>query len=174
MVLNRVALVAVLLSTPHLVDGHLTILQVAPSAAFAIIVHRSNPVDNLSFNELRQIFMLDTQTWPHGRKITVVLREKGQTERAEAIRIICGLSEADYDKQILFRTFQGRVTIGPRSIQTAAAMLRFVYNAPGAIGYVAADELDPSVKLLRIDDLVPGDPRYPLRRVRPSSPNGSQ
>src|SRR3954462_10426648 len=101
---------------------------------FAIVGNRSNPVDGLTSRELRRIFMLDTQTWPHGRKITVVLREKGQPERADALRLICGLSEADYDKHILFRTFQGSVNIGPRSIQSAAAMLRFVYSAPGAIG----------------------------------------
>src|SRR5262245_3124002 len=168
MVPNRLALVALLVGIPHLVHGHLPIWQVAPSAAFAIIVHRSNPVDNLSFSELRQIFMLDTQTWPHGRKITVVLRDKGQTERAEAIRIICGLSEADYEKHILFRTFQGRVSIGPRSIQSAAAMLRFIFSAPGAVGYVNADQLDPSVKLLRIDSMLPGDPSYPLSRSKRS------
>jgi ABC-type phosphate transport system substrate-binding protein len=137
--------------------------QAAPPPLFAIIVHRSNPVDNLSFSDLRRIFMLDTQTWPHGRKITVVLREKGQPERADAIRILCGLSERDYEKHILFRTFQGGVNIGPRAIQSAPAMLRFVYNAPGAIGYVKADEVDATVKLLRVDGTLPDDPRYPLR-----------
>jgi ABC-type phosphate transport system substrate-binding protein len=135
------------------------------SPALAIVVHPSNPVENLTFSELRRIFMLDTQTWPHGRKITVVLREKGQPERADAIRLICGLSEGDFDKHILFRTFQGSVNIGPRSIQSAAAMLRFVYSAPGAIGYVAADQVDATVKTLRIDGALPGDLRYPLRRI---------
>jgi len=139
--------------------------QTAASPVVAIVVHPSNPVENLTFSELRRIFMLDTQTWPHGRKITVVLREKGQPERADAIRLICGLSEADYDKHILFRTFQGSVNIGPRSIQSAAAMLRFVYSAPGAIGYVAADQVDATVKTLRIDGALPGDAGYPLRRV---------
>jgi ABC-type phosphate transport system substrate-binding protein len=138
--------------------------QPGAAAPLAIIVHQSNPVDNLTFSELRRIFMLDTQTWPHGRKITVVLRDKGQPERADAIRMICGLGESDYDKHILFRTFQGSVNIGPRSIQSAAAMLRFIYSAPGAIGFVAADQADATVKVLRIDGLLPGDAGYPLRR----------
>ena len=130
----------------------------------AVIVHPANPVENLTVSELRRIFMLDTQTWPHGRKITVVLREKGQPERAEAIRIICGVTEREYERQILFRTFQGSVNIGPRSIQSSATMLRFVQNAPGAVGYVNADEVDATVKLLRIDGVGVDDPRYPLRR----------
>jgi phosphate transport system substrate-binding protein len=139
--------------------------QAAPSAPpLAVFVHPSNPVDSLTLSELRRIFLLDTQTWPHGRKITVVLREKGQAERGDAIRLICGVSEREYDRQVLFRTFQGGVNIGPRSIQSAAAMLRFVHSAPGAIGYANADEVDATVKLLRIDGVGPDDPRYPLRR----------
>ena len=163
MTATRLALLAFILSTAPSPAIHAD--QQAPSpGVLAIIVHRSNPVTDLSFGELRRIFMLDTQTWSHGRKITVVLREKGQPERGEAIRIICGLSERDYERHILFRTFQGSVNIGPRSIHSAAAMLRFVYNAPGAIGYVNADEADASVKLLRIDGFLPDDSRYPLRR----------
>jgi ABC-type phosphate transport system substrate-binding protein len=158
-VLLAVAL-ALLLVGPATTAG-----QPAPTRPpLAIVVHRSNPVESLTSSELRRIFMLDTQTWPHGRKITVVLRDKGQPERAEAIRLICGISEREYERQILFRTFQGSVNIGPRAIQSAAAMLRFVYNAPGAIGYVNADEVDATVKLVRVNGLLPDDARYPLRR----------
>lgn len=161
----RPALLAVsLASTALLVRVPPAVAQTTPAPAMAIIVHRSNPVDDVTFSELRRIFMLDTQTWPHGRKITVVLREKGQPERADAIRIICGLSETDYERHVLFQTFRGAINIGPRSIQSAALMLRFVYSAPGAIGYVASDQIDASVKVLRINGLLPGDSRYALRR----------
>jgi ABC-type phosphate transport system substrate-binding protein len=139
--------------------------QVPGADTLAIVVHRANPVDALTMSELHRIFMLDTQTWPHGRKITVVLREKAQPERTEGIRIICGLSEADYERHVLFQTFRGSVIRGPRSIQSARGMLRFVFNTPGAIGYVRADELDDTVKVLQIDGRLPGDPRYPLRRA---------
>jgi ABC-type phosphate transport system substrate-binding protein len=131
--------------------------------ALAIIVNHSNPVDGLTLRELRRIFMLETQNWPNGRKITVVLREKGQPERAEAIKVICGISELAYDRHVLFQTFRGTVGWGPRSILSSSAMLRFVFNAPGAIGYVPADLADRAAKVLPIDGVLPGDPKYPLR-----------
>lgn len=140
------------------------------SGSLALIVHPSNPVDNLTRAELRRIVMLERQTWPHGRKITVILREKGQPERSEAIRLICEMSETDYDRHILFQTFRGTIAQGPRSIRSASAMLRFVFNAPGAIGHVRSDEVDASVKVLRIDGFSAGDPRYPLRRARAPQP----
>jgi len=163
----RPVLLTVLLFTAPLARAALVRQQAAPPPALAIIVHRSNPVEGLTFGELRRIFMLDTQNWPNGRKITVVLRDKGEPERAEALRIICGLSAREYDRHILLRTFQGSVIFGPRAIQSAPAMLRFVYNAPGAIGYVRADELDATVKVVPIDGTLPDDPKYPVRR-RPS------
>jgi len=132
--------------------------------SLAIVVHPSNPVEDLTLAELQRIFMFDIQTWPHGRKITVVLRERGQPERAEAIRLICGLGEEQYDKHVLLQTFRGTIGQGPREILTARAMLRFVFNAPGAIGYVPADEANGTTKVLRIDGLLPNAPRYPLRR----------
>jgi ABC-type phosphate transport system substrate-binding protein len=146
--------------------------QLVGGEALAIIVNRSNPVNSLTRRELRRIYMLDTQTWPNGRKITVVLREPGQIERREMIRLICGMSEADYDRHVLFQTFRGQVGWGPRSIRSAAAMLRFVFNAPGAIGYVRATESDDSTKVLRIDGMVPSDARYPLR-LPPPEPRAS-
>ena len=149
------------------------VLQIPSADALAIIVHRSNPVDNLTLGDLRRIFMFETQTWGHGRKITVVLREKGQPERSEGIRLICGIPEDQYDRHILFQTFRGSITQGPREILSASAMLRFVFNVPGAIGYVSAEEADDSTKVIRIDGMVPGDAKYPLRRgARPPGRDG--
>ena len=167
------ALLALFLLAAPFAGPAQTASQPAVPPPLAVIVHPANPVENLTVSELRRIFMLDTQTWPHGRKITVVLRDKGQPERTDAIRLICGLAERDYEKHILFRTFQGSVNIGPRAIQSAPAMLRFVFSAPGAIGYVNADEVDGSVKLLRIDGRLPDDPAYPLRQ-RPRGRAGAE
>lgn len=134
------------------------------NSPLAIVVNHANPVDDLTFAELRRIFTLETQKWPNGRKITVVLREKGQPERDDAIRIVCGMSPAQYNRHILYETFRGSIGSGPRSIESAGAMLRFVFNAPGAIGYVPANQVDGTTKVLRIGGLLPADPGYPLRR----------
>ena len=136
--------------------------QTATADALAIIVHRSNPVDELSAAQLKRIYMFDTQNWPHGRKITVMVREKGQPERTEAIRLICGIAEAEYERHVLLQTFRGSLGPGPRAIQSVSAMLRFVFNVPGAIGYVRVSEVDATVKTLRVDGRLPGEAGYRL------------
>ena len=143
------------------------------AGTIAIIVNRSNPVTELTRDELRRIFMQVTQTWPHGRKITVVLGEKGEPLRAHAIQLICGISESDFERYLLFQTFGGTIGLGPRTIRSPGAMIRFVFNAPGAVGYVPGDQIDKSVKVLRIGGMLPGDPGYPLR-VPPSRTPGTE
>lgn len=136
----------------------------AAAGAIALVVNLSNPVSNLTVADLRRVFMMETQNWPHGRKITVVLGEKGQPGRAEVIRRICGISEAEYDRHILLQTFRGAIGLGPRTIRDTPAMLRFIFNAPGSIGYAPADQVtNDSIKVLRVDGFAPSDPRYPLR-----------
>ena len=161
---HRIAIAAVLAAAAWLAAGAPVVHGQAGGDALAIVVHRANPINALGSAELRRIFMLEAQSWPHGRRITVVLREKGQPERDDAIRAICGLSEPDYERHVLLQTFRGTITRGPRSIQSASLMLRFIFNTPGAIGYVRADEVDNSVKVLAIDNLLPGDAQYPLQR----------
>ena len=42
-------------------------------------------------------------------------------------------------------------------------MRKFVFNVPGAIGYLRPGDVDDSVKVLRIDGHLPGDAEYPLK-----------
>lgn len=133
-----------------------------PGAEIAIIVHRSNPVDNLTRAELRQIFRLERQSWPSNKKITVVMRDSGQAERTQMLRALCSMSEVDFARHVLQATFRGDAASPPRTISTADGMRRFVFNVPGAIGYVRGNELDDTVKVIRVDGKLPGEPGYAL------------
>ncbi len=158
-----VAVAAFLIAAPA-ADSPGALRQTAIAEELAIIVNRSNPVDNLSLSELRRIYMIETPSWGNGRKITVMLREKGPA-RSIALALICGMSEEQYDRHILFQTFRGTINQGPRDILSDSAMIRFVFNAPGAIGYVPAEAADSSTKVLHIDGMLPGNAKYPLRRL---------
>jgi phosphate transport system substrate-binding protein len=128
----------------------------------AVIVNRANPVASISRRELRAIFLGEQTTWQHGRRATPALREPGQPERAAALRLIYGMSEADLSRYFLHRAFTGGSTAGPRTLATAEGVKRFVFNVPGAIGTVRLADLDDTVKALKVDDAAPGDVAYAL------------
>src|SRR5438045_6001745 len=118
--------------------------------ALAIIVNQSNPVENCSFDELRKIFLGERSHWPNGRRITVVMLDPIQPERKIVLREIYGMSEKDLNNHFIQGVFTGAVLAAPKTLASAADVRKFVFNVPGAIGYVRGADVDTTVKALRI------------------------
>ena len=129
----------------------------------AIVVNKTNPVDDLSSAELRRIFLAERRAWPGGRKITIAMREPGETERETLLRLICRMSDADFNKHFIQLSFTGEAQVSPKVLASTGGMLRFVFNVPGAIGYVRTAELDGSVKAVKVDGHGPGEALYRLK-----------
>jgi ABC-type phosphate transport system substrate-binding protein len=129
----------------------------------AIIVHKSNPIENVSLTELREYFLAERSHWSTRQKIRVAMREPGSAEREAILRLVCGMKrDQDFTTYFLRAKFSEQVVEEPRNLDSSPNMIRFVANVLGAIGYVRADEVDPSVRVIRVDNLAPGDPGYKL------------
>lgn len=131
--------------------------------SLAIIVNQSNPVDNVSLQELRTIFLGERSHWPNGRRITLVMLEPGQPERKAVLRIIYRMSESDFSRHFLQGLFTGEVFVSPKTLANPVGVRKFVFNVPGAIGYVRASDVDATVKVVRVDGHLPDDKDYALR-----------
>ncbi|HTP67587.1 MAG TPA: hypothetical protein VMJ35_01670 [Dongiaceae bacterium] len=129
----------------------------------AIIVNRSNSLDELSSSELRRIFLGDRSHWPNGRRITLVMREPGEPERRCMLRDVYQMSEGDLKNHFLHGLFTGDILVSPKILATAIGVRKFVFNVPGAIGYVRLSDVDDTVKVLRVDELLPDDKGYRLK-----------
>ena len=131
----------------------------------AIIVNKSNPNDNLSFSELREYFMAERNSWASGAgRVRVVMREPGVAEREAVLRLIYDMNEKDFNSYFLSKKFRGEISEEPRLRTSTPDMIRTIANVPGAIGYVRADEVDASVKVVRVDGLAPGDAGYRIKQ----------
>lgn len=128
----------------------------------AIVVNRSNPVDNLSTPELRRIFLGERGHWPNGRRITIVMIEPGQPERDVVLRDIFRMTETEFSNHFLHGVFTGEVLVSPKTLATPVGVRKFVFNVPGAIGYLRSADVDASVKVVRIDERYPDDKAYPF------------
>lgn len=131
----------------------------------AIIVNKSNPNDNLSFSELREYFLAERGNWPGGAgKVRVVMRQPGDPERDAVLRLVYDMDEKGFNSYFLGKKFRGDVLEEPRLRASTPDMIKTVANVPGAIGYVRSDEVDASVKVLRVDGLAPGDSGYRIKQ----------
>jgi ABC-type phosphate transport system substrate-binding protein len=135
----------------------------APSELnLAIVVNISSSIENLSMTELRKIFLGERSHWPNGRRITLVMMEPGQPERAAVISLICQMNESDFKNHFLHGLFTGDVLVSPKTLATPVGVRKFIFNVPGAIGYLRATDVDASVKVIRVDERLPEDKGYKL------------
>ena len=141
--------------------------RVNPTQALAIVVNRSNPIDNMSFGELRKIFLGERNHWSNGHRVAIAMLDYGQPERRTVLRSIYRMDEKGYQDYLLREMFQGDVFVVPKTLASPTIVRKFVFNAPGAIGYMRASDVDDSVKVVRIDGLLPEDKDYRLQIDEP-------
>ncbi|PYU67032.1 MAG: hypothetical protein DMG49_20155 [Acidobacteria bacterium] len=154
---------AVLLSHVLLGTGFAPQSHSATDDSLGIVVNRSNPVENLSFAELRKIFLGEQTHWSNGRRITVVMLEPGKQERQAVLAQIYRMDDKDFNKHFLQGMFTGEIHAAPKTLATSTEVLKFVFNVPGAIGYVRGTEADESVKIVHVDSRLPGYKDYSIR-----------
>ncbi|HMK20829.1 MAG TPA: hypothetical protein VK466_00755, partial [Terriglobales bacterium] len=114
----------------------------AIESSLAVIVNQTNPIDDLSLKELRTVFLGERSHWPNGRRITLVMMDSGQEERTAVLRDVCHMSETEFSRHFLQGLFTGEVFVSPKTLSTPVGVRKFVFNVPGAIGYVKASDVD--------------------------------
>jgi ABC-type phosphate transport system substrate-binding protein len=136
--------------------------QGAAPVPLVIVVNRLNPVSDLTQTELRKIFLGSRSHWPNGRRITLVMRDPYEPERKTILREVCGMNEDQFKNHFLHGLFTGEILVSPKILSTPAGVRKFIFNVPGAIGYLRISDLDDSIKVVRIDELLPDDKGYKL------------
>jgi ABC-type phosphate transport system substrate-binding protein len=122
------------------------------ATSIVFVVNRKNPVQTLSLGDLRKMLLGERSHWANGDRITVVMRQPNEPERDAVIRLVCKLNDRDYTRTVLRSVFTGESQSAPKQLDTPAGVIRFVYNVPGAIGYLRASDVDDSVKILQISE----------------------
>jgi phosphate transport system substrate-binding protein len=129
----------------------------------AVVVNKSNSVDNLSKAQLRKIVLGEQASWPGGKKVTVLLRAPGQPERDGVLRSICGMSEDDFTQHLMHANFNGDSGGGPKSLASGVAVRQLAMSVPGAIGFLRMADVNDSVKVVSVDGVAAGAPGYKLK-----------
>jgi ABC-type phosphate transport system substrate-binding protein len=137
--------------------------QSSPYEPLAIVVNHTNPADNLSMAELRKVFLGERSHWVNGRRITLVMRDLGEPERRTIVRDVCGMTEDQLKFHVLHGLFTGEILVSPKILSSPEGVRKFVFNVPGAIGYLRMSDVDSTVKVVAVDNLLPGERDYKLR-----------
>ncbi len=166
-----------LLGVLTIVGAAVLLLEVSPGAArggssqsaqageqsLAIIVNQENGVEDISLKELRTVFLGERSHWPNGRRITLVMMDPGLAERKAVLRDICHMNETEFSRHFLQGLFTGEVFVSPKTLASPTGVRKFVFNVPGAIGYVRASDVDATVKVIRVNGHRVDEAEYPLK-----------
>ena len=133
-----------------------------------VIVNAANPVDNLSMGELKKLFMSERSKWDTGKSVAPVMAAAGAPERTAFLKIVCGMSDAEFGKYFVQAAFSGGSATPPKEVGGAASVKAFVAGSAGGIGFVKAgdfhgDGSDGGVKSVKIDGIAAGDAAYKIR-----------
>ena len=129
----------------------------------AIVVHPDAPIEALTLDQLRRIFMADQQFWPDGSRITVLVRAPAAYERDVVLNVIYRMTEDEFRKYWVGKMFRAEVPAGPKIVYSSEMAVELVTAVPGAIGFVPAGDVIPGAKVVRIAGRLPGQPGYPLQ-----------
>ncbi len=130
--------------------------------AVAIVVHPQVDIDDLSFDQLKSIFLAEQQHWPDRSRITLLVRAPQAPERDLVLNEIYGMSEDRYRQYWIAKMFRAEVASGPKIVFSTDMLRDLVTVIPGSIGFVPMSEVGPELKVIRIDGELPGDEGYPL------------
>lgn len=133
------------------------------TAAIAIVVHRDAPVDNLSMEELRSIFLADQQFWNDRTRISLLVRAPQSDERAFVLDKIYQMTEAQFRQYWIAKMFRAEIPRGPKIVFSTDMTLELVVAVPGSISFIRASEISDNVKVVRVDGKLPSDEGYPLK-----------
>jgi len=112
--------------------------------AIVIIVHRKNPIDDLSLIDIRRVFSGNARSWKElggaAAPITLVTREEGSGTREAFQKFVMGKDEISLESLVQ---------------DSNGAVRQVVASNPGAIGYLSLGLVNDQVKALRVAGVEP-------------------
>jgi len=136
--------------------------------AIVVVVNNSNPIENLSVADLRKIFLSDRSRWDTGKAVAPVIVAAGSPERSAFLKIVCSMSDAEFNKYFVQAAFTGKDVTPPKEVSSSRDVKTAVAASPGAIGFVRAldfhgDGSDGGVKAIKVDGTAASDSGYKLK-----------
>jgi ABC-type phosphate transport system substrate-binding protein len=136
-----------------------------PENNFVIIINKTNPLDNISIEELRAIFKMERKFWKNGKKIILGLVSY-QDERSKVInKLIYKMDEGQLKKFWFTKIFRGQLTSAPITLDSLEESIKFVQNNPGSISYTTKSLSLEQVKVLNVNGF-PNTVAYDLDSVK--------
>ncbi len=141
---------------------HVPLAAQAKAGDLAIVVHPSTPIAELSFAELRQVFLGERQYWNANVPVVLLIRAPTSTERDAVLNVIYQMREPQFKQYWIAKIFRAEMTSTPKVVYSNESANQLVSSIPGTIAFMSAGDVKPGIKVLKVDGHLPGEPGYRL------------
>lgn len=129
----------------------------------AVVVNASNPTNDLTLPQLRNMLTGDRRFWNGNVRIKLVLREPGTRERDAVIASVLKIDNKAFAAQWRARIFRGEASDEPLSVSSCSQVEQYLLENPGGITFMTGVIPKQQLKVLRLDGKLPGEIGYPIR-----------
>ncbi len=135
-------------------------LKAQPRTRLAVVVAKTNPLDDLSLAQLARAYLGDPVD-VNGRKLIPLNRSPSNPERIGFDRAVLRMSQQEVGRYWIDRKIRGEPG-APKTIDPVDVYQRVIVKLSNSIGYVRVADVRDDVKVLRIDGRLPNDPGYAI------------
>lgn len=142
----------------------ITLLATAVASArdIALISNKSNHVEAMSTAELVKICKGQTNHWPEGKPVTVVMRDPDTPEMKLVLQKIYAMSAPEVSGVIAAANHNRQNHPAIIVADSDSAVVEKVGSTTGAVGLVDVYAITSGVTVLRVDNKLPLQPGYVL------------
>jgi len=151
--LRRVLLLALLL---------LSGATLALAKDVALIANKGGSVSAITIQELVKLCKAQTNRWPDGKSVTLVMRDPGSPEMKMVLEKIYSMTP-DAVNELIATANHGRMNHPAiLVVNSDDEIVKKVAGTPGAVGLVDVYAINSSVDVMKVAGKLPFEPGYPL------------
>lgn len=153
MFLRRVLLLALLL---------LSGATLALAKDVALIANKGGSVSAITIPELVKLCKAQTNRWPDGKSVTLVMRDPGSPEMKMVLEKLYSMTPEAVN-ELIATANHGRMNHPAIIVVTSDdEIVKKVAGTPGAVGLVDVYAINSSVDVMKVAGKLPFEPGYPL------------
>lgn len=134
----------------------------AAAKDFALISNKANHVEAVSQAELMKICKGQTERWPDGKAVSLVIRDPASPEMRLVLEKVYGVPKEDV-LALISSANHARVSHPAIVVvESDEAVVKKVESSPGAVGLVDVYAITGGVTVVKIGSKLPLEPGYAL------------
>lgn len=134
-------------------------------ANIAVIVNKSNPASDVSYNDLKHILEAKKQQWDNGEKIILVFKPITSNETQFLINKLYKIRSENFYQYWMLKSYNNEISEYPKVTENLGGVIALVSKIPGAVCFIGIDDIaqcGDNVKVIRVNGKMPGEDGYPL------------